>query len=44
MDIQIGETPAGRMKFELFSDIVPKFVEPAKSPCGRDAHSRRQDC
>lgn len=26
MDIQIGETPAGRMKFELFSDIVPKYV------------------
>ncbi|EAU83590.2 peptidyl-prolyl cis-trans isomerase H [Coprinopsis cinerea okayama7 len=24
MDIQIGETPAGRIKFELFSDIVPK--------------------
>lgn len=26
MDIQIGETPAGRMKFELFSDIVPKYI------------------
>jgi len=25
MDIQIGETPAGRMKFELFSDIVPRY-------------------
>ncbi len=24
MDINIGETPAGRMKMELFSDIVPK--------------------
>jgi peptidyl-prolyl isomerase H (cyclophilin H) len=26
MDIQIGETPAGRLKMELFSDIVPKYV------------------
>ncbi|RXW18265.1 hypothetical protein EST38_g7590 [Candolleomyces aberdarensis] len=26
MDIQIGETPAGRLKFELFSDIVPKYA------------------
>jgi hypothetical protein len=26
MDINIGETPAGRLKMELFSDIVPKFV------------------
>lgn len=25
-DIHIGETPAGRMKMELFSDIVPKSV------------------
>jgi hypothetical protein len=24
MDINIGETPAGRMKIELFNDIVPK--------------------
>ena len=24
MDINIGETPAGRMKMELFSDIAPK--------------------
>ncbi|KAG5638063.1 hypothetical protein H0H81_002031 [Sphagnurus paluster] len=24
MDINIGETPAGRIKMELFSDIVPK--------------------
>ncbi|KAF9002083.1 cyclophilin-like domain-containing protein [Cyathus striatus] len=23
MDVNIGETPAGRMKMELFSDIVP---------------------
>ena len=27
MDINIGETPAGRLKMELFSDIVPKYVE-----------------
>jgi cyclophilin family peptidyl-prolyl cis-trans isomerase len=26
MDINIGETPAGRIKMELFSDIVPKCV------------------
>ena len=26
MDVMIGETPAGRMKMELFSDIVPKCV------------------
>ena len=26
MDVNIGETPAGRLKMELFSDIVPKFV------------------
>ena len=25
-DINIGETPAGRMKMELFSDIVPKWI------------------
>ena len=25
-DINIGETPAGRMKMELFSDIVPKYA------------------
>lgn len=30
MDINIGETPAGRLKMELFSDIVPKFVTPPK--------------
>lgn len=26
MDINIGETPAGRLKMELFSDIVPKLA------------------
>ena len=26
MDVNIGETPAGRLKMELFSDIVPKCV------------------
>lgn len=26
VDIKIGETPAGRIKMELFSDIVPKYV------------------
>ncbi|KXN85513.1 Peptidyl-prolyl cis-trans isomerase H [Leucoagaricus sp. SymC.cos] len=33
MDIQIGETPAGRMKFELFSDIVPKTAENFRQLC-----------
>jgi peptidyl-prolyl isomerase H (cyclophilin H) len=28
MDINIGETPAGRLKMELFSDIVPKYDSP----------------
>lgn len=27
MDVSIGETPAGRMKMELFSDIAPKSVD-----------------
>lgn len=26
MDVNIGETPAGRIKMELYSDIVPKYV------------------
>ena len=26
MDINIGETPAGRIKMELFNDIVPKLA------------------
>ncbi len=26
MDVNIGETPAGRLKMELFSDIVPKYI------------------
>lgn len=25
-DITIGDTPVGRIKFELFSDFVPKYV------------------
>jgi hypothetical protein len=25
-DVNIGETPAGRLKMELYSDIVPKYV------------------
>ncbi|XP_006456434.1 hypothetical protein AGABI2DRAFT_154026 [Agaricus bisporus var. bisporus H97] len=33
MDIQIGETPAGRMKFELFSDVVPKTAENFRQLC-----------
>ena len=34
MDINIGETPAGRLKMELFSDIVPK-CDPLIVCCGR---------
>jgi hypothetical protein len=26
ININIGEMPAGRLKMELFSDIVPKYV------------------
>ncbi|KAJ2930769.1 hypothetical protein H1R20_g1631, partial [Candolleomyces eurysporus] len=33
MDIQIGETPAGRLKFELFSDIAPKTAENFRQLC-----------
>ncbi|QRV79826.1 peptidyl-prolyl cis-trans isomerase, cyclophilin-type protein [Ceratobasidium sp. AG-Ba] len=29
MDVNIGETPAGRLKMELFSDIVPKELSTA---------------
>ena|SRR6266849_7926678 len=31
MDVNIGETPAGRLKMELFSDIVPKYVALGRS-------------
>jgi len=33
MDINIGETPAGRLKMELFSDIVPKTAENFRQLC-----------
>ncbi|KAJ3768921.1 cyclophilin-like domain-containing protein [Lentinula raphanica] len=33
MDISIGETPAGRLKMELFSDIVPKTAENFRQLC-----------
>ena len=33
MDISIGDTPAGRLKFELFSDIVPRTAENFRSFC-----------
>lgn len=32
MDVNIGETPAGRLKMELFSDIVPKCVASVSPP------------
>ena len=25
-DVNVGDTPVGRIKFELYSDIVPKFL------------------
>jgi len=33
MDINIGETPAGRLKMELFSDVVPKTAENFRQLC-----------
>ncbi|KAF9224391.1 hypothetical protein BS17DRAFT_795404 [Gyrodon lividus] len=33
MDINIGETPAGRIKMELFSDMVPKTAENFRQLC-----------
>lgn len=33
MDINIGETPAGRIKMELFSDVVPKTAENFRQLC-----------
>ncbi|KAJ9474690.1 putative Peptidyl-prolyl cis-trans isomerase CPR6 (putative) [Pseudozyma hubeiensis] len=33
MDISISDTPAGRLKFELFSDIVPRTSENFRQLC-----------
>ncbi|TFK61282.1 hypothetical protein BDN72DRAFT_849843 [Pluteus cervinus] len=33
MDVNIGETPAGRIKMELFSDVVPKTAENFRQLC-----------
>jgi len=33
MDINIGETPVGRLKMELFSDIVPKYAVKFRDMC-----------
>lgn len=32
-DVQIGETSIGRLKMELFSDIVPKTAENFRQLC-----------
>jgi len=32
-DISIGDTPAGRVKFELFSDVVPRTAENFRQLC-----------
>ncbi|GAA99063.1 uncharacterized protein L969DRAFT_49313 [Mixia osmundae IAM 14324] len=32
-DISIGDTPAGRIKFELFSDVVPRTAENFRQLC-----------
>jgi hypothetical protein len=39
MDINIGETPAGRLKMELFSDIVPKCAPKSTFQSGKTAHA-----
>lgn len=33
MDISIGTQPAGRIKFELFSDVTPKTAENFRQLC-----------
>ncbi|PVF98385.1 hypothetical protein CPB86DRAFT_806852 [Serendipita vermifera] len=33
MDVSIGETPAGRIKMELYSDITPKTAENFRQLC-----------
>lgn len=38
MDVKIGETPAGRIKMELFSDVVPKYALKAKRDVVQRAH------
>lgn len=40
-DIAIGDAPVGRIKFELFSDFVPKYV---LSSNARTAENFRQLC
>uniref|UniRef100_A0A0S1MIN1 Peptidyl-prolyl cis-trans isomerase n=1 Tax=Phakopsora pachyrhizi TaxID=170000 RepID=A0A0S1MIN1_PHAPC len=42
MDVNIGETPAGRIKFELFNDIVPKTVENFRQLCTGEHRPNRQ--
>ncbi|POV98492.1 hypothetical protein PSTT_14398 [Puccinia striiformis] len=42
MDINIGETPAGRIKFELFTDIVPKTAENFRQLCTGEHRPNRQ--
>jgi hypothetical protein len=42
MDINIGETPAGRIKMELFSDAVPKCVFPLLKPRTLDVRLTRR--
>lgn len=32
-DISIGDKPAGRIEFELFSDVVPKTAENFRALC-----------
>ena len=44
MDVNIGETPAGRLKMELFSDIVPKFVLPSALATEQMKSTQIQDC
>ncbi|KAG2151720.1 cyclophilin-like domain-containing protein [Suillus cothurnatus] len=43
MDINIGETPAGRIKMELFSDVVPKTAENFRQLCTGECRYIRRD-
>ncbi|KAK0191412.1 cyclophilin-like domain-containing protein [Armillaria mellea] len=43
MDINIGETPAGRLKMELFNDIVPKTAENFRQLCTGEYRIQERD-
>jgi peptidyl-prolyl isomerase H (cyclophilin H) len=43
LDIQIGETAAGRIKIELFSDVVERYVASCRSPMPGQAEREELD-